>query len=172
MTGESLFIDTGFKPLLGEAPRVLILGTLPSVQSLKTQQYYGNPRNAFWWIMSRLCQFDMAEPYSERVKHILHNHIAVWDVIASCHRPGSLDSKIAKDTVTPNNFLGMLALYPSIRLIAFNGQAAEKLFKQFISKNAWLGDTVVLPSTSPANAVLNKEKKLAKWAVLGHYLSD
>ncbi len=170
MLEKTKTIEEGFKPLLGLGPRVLILGTMPSVQSLTTQQYYGNPRNAFWWIMSKLCGFDVYLSYSERVQHLLSKHIAVWDVVASCHRPGSLDSKIDQSTVTPNGLAELLDENPSIRLIAFNGQAAEKLFKKFIAVPYWHGATIVLPSTSPANAVLTKENKLTHWAVIKRYL--
>tara|TARA_R110002072_G_scaffold1130_10_gene9469 strand:+ start:40370 stop:40888 length:519 start_codon:yes stop_codon:yes gene_type:complete len=172
MTAQTILIESGFKPLLGEAPKVLILGTMPSVQSLKTQQYYGHPRNAFWWIMSELCGFDNALSYSEKVSLILKHNIAVWDVIASCYRPGSLDSKIDQNTVTLNCLSELLEKYPSIQLIAFNGQAAEKLYKKFIDENDWQGDKVILPSTSPANAALTKENKLIKWLMIRSYFTD
>ena len=133
MIDKEKSIEEGFKPLLGRQPQVLILGTMPSVQSLKTQQYYGHPRNAFWWIMSELCGFDFALPYEERVAHLLLNNIAVWDVIASCHRPGSLDSKIDQSTVTVNRLFEVFEKHPSLKLIAFNCQAAEKLFTKFIN---------------------------------------
>lgn len=164
-------IEQGFKPLLGLEPKVLILGTMPSVQSLKSQEYYGHPRNAFWWIMSELCQFDSNLSYSEKVKAILKSKIAVWDVIASCHRPGSLDSKIDQDTVTPNNLVSIFQQTPSFKLIAFNGQAAEKLFRKFIDETVWQGETLVLPSTSPANAAITKEQKLKRWEKIKDYLA-
>ncbi|MFT6029652.1 MAG: TDG/mug DNA glycosylase family protein [Oleiphilaceae bacterium] len=164
MTDSSIVIEDGFKPLLGLEPKVLILGTMPSVQSLKTQQYYGHPRNVFWWIMSELCCFDLSRSYSEKVGFVLKNKIAVWDVIASCHRPGSLDSNIDQGSITPNRLSELFEKYPSLKLIAFNGQAAEKLFSKFIDEQAWQGSKVVLPSTSPANAAMTKETKLFHWA--------
>tara|TARA_R110002167_G_scaffold106131_7_gene272515 strand:- start:2428 stop:2946 length:519 start_codon:yes stop_codon:yes gene_type:complete len=172
MVDKDKTIEEGFKPLLGSEPKVFILGTMPSVQSLKTQQYYGNPRNAFWWIMSELCGFDFMLPYEERVAHLLSNNIAVWDVIASCYRPGSLDSKIDQSTVTVNRLSEVFEKHPSLNLIAFNGQAAEKLFTKFINKHDWQGYKIILPSTSPANAALSKEKKLAQWAQIQNYLAD
>ena len=171
MTDSPIVIEDGFKPLLGLEPKVLILGTMPSVQSLKTQQYYGHPRNAFWWIMSELCGFDFSLAYSERVDLLLKNKIAVWDVIASCHRPGSLDSKIDQSTVTANRFSDFFEKTPSLKLIVFNGQAAEKLFTKFIDQQYWHGGKVVLPSTSPANAAMTKEAKLIQWSKIKDYLA-
>tara|TARA_R110001592_G_scaffold363175_1_gene680963 strand:+ start:4573 stop:5091 length:519 start_codon:yes stop_codon:yes gene_type:complete len=171
MTDSPIIIENGFKPLLGLEPKVLILGTMPSVQSLKTQQYYAHPRNAFWWIMSELCGFDFSLSYAEKVDLVINHNIAVWDVIASCHRPGSLDSKIDQSTVTVNRLAEFCETTPSLKLIVFNGQAAEKLFKKFIDEQAWQGDKLVLPSTSPANAAITKQLKLIQWAKITEYLA-
>ena len=43
----------GFEAVAGPDARVLILGTLPSAVSLATGQYYAQPRNAFWHIISQ-----------------------------------------------------------------------------------------------------------------------
>ena len=40
-----------FAPIADESCKVLILGTMPGVMSLKKQQYYGFERNAFWRII-------------------------------------------------------------------------------------------------------------------------
>ncbi len=170
MQDNTILIEHGFKPLLGVEPKVLILGTMPSVQSLKTQQYYGHPRNAFWWIMSELLCFDFSLNYTKRVERVVTKKIAVWDVIASCHRSGSLDSNIDQNTLTPNCLPELFAKTPSLKLIGFNGQAAQKLFKKFIGEHTWQGDTLVLPSTSPANAAMTKERKLLHWSKITNYL--
>lgn len=169
MTDSPIIIEEGFKPLLGFEPKVLILGTMPSVQSLKTQQYYGHPRNAFWWIMSELCHFDVALTYHERVEKVKTRHIAIWDVVASCYRPGSLDSKIDQTSVTANQLEALFENHPSLKLLVFNGQAADKLFRKFIGDDVWQGDKLILPSTSPANAALSKEKKLLQWLQIKDY---
>src|ERR1700734_1979778 len=48
----------GFPPVVDDNADLLILGSFPSVQSLATPQYYGNPRNAFWQITGELFHFD------------------------------------------------------------------------------------------------------------------
>lgn len=161
-------LDHGFAPIIGEAPRVLVLGTMPSQQSLAKQQYYGHPQNRFWWIISELIGFD-AELYQDKVTQAKARGLAIWDVCGSCHRPGSLDSAIAPDSVQANPLKQLIASYPSLQCIAFNGQAAYKLFQKHISREPLLPE-LVLPSTSPAYAAMKPEQKLEQWRALVAYL--
>ena len=164
-------IDQGFAPILGEAPEILILGTMPSVASLQAQQYYGHPRNAFWWIMSELFDFDVELPYLLRTEQLKTNKVAVWDVIASCLRPGSLDSRIDTETVQANDFDRLFQAISSFKLLAFNGQAAEKLFKQHVGFDICSVSRLTLPSTSPAHASKTRDQKLAHWRQIKTCLS-
>lgn len=164
-------IDQGFPPIVGEGPEILILGTMPSVASLRAQQYYGHPRNAFWWIMSQLFHFELSLPYQQRAEQLKKNKLAVWDVVASCHRPGSLDSRIDRETVKANDFDGLFHEIDSFKLLAFNGQAAEKLFQQHVGFDICQVPRLCLPSTSPAHAARTREQKLAQWRQIITYLS-
>jgi hypoxanthine-DNA glycosylase len=60
------------------------------------------------------------------VQRLTEAGIAVWDVIASCRREGSLDSAIRDETV--NDFDGFLAAHPRVRTVLFNGAKAEASF--------------------------------------------
>jgi len=175
-------IDQGFLPILGESPRVLILGSMPSVKSLEYQQYYAHPQNAFWWIMSELFDFDPLESYDVRAMYLKQNKVAVWDVIQACHRPGSLDSSIDSASIQANDFSTLLSEKSSIKLVIFNGQAAQKIFKKHLlsartvdseaanrSIKKYTGDFLVMPSTSPANAATKREMKLEHWRALNAY---
>jgi hypoxanthine-DNA glycosylase len=163
-------IDKGFPPILGADPKVLILGSMPGVKSLEEQQYYGHPRNAFWWILSNVCGFSFDLEYEQRLEEVKHSRIAIWDVAHSCHRPGSLDSNIDQSSLKANDINALLEGLPSIKLLVFNGQAAAKLFKKFIGEPSFGGRVECLPSTSPANAGMKREEKLEKWRVLEEYL--
>lgn len=156
----------GFEPILGVSPKILILGSMPSVKSLAVGQYYANPQNSFWWVMGELYQFADSLAYHEKTNELTMQGIAVWDVLRECQRRGSADSNIVRSSEQLNDFETLFATNPSLQLIAFNGGAAEAIFmrhgaallKQFGHLKA-----VRLPSTSPAYASMPKQKKLAAW---------
>ena len=148
-------------------PTALILGSLPSVASLGEQQYYAHPQNAFWRIIEALFANGAPCDYAQRIELLRQNRIALWDVIASAQRHGSLDSAIQHDTVIPNDIIGLMSAYPSIQTIYLNGGTAATLFKRHIAKQMNSSVHIVpLPSTSPANARMGFEEKLRKWGVI------
>lgn len=149
-----------FSPISHPTATVLILGTMPSEQSLAANQYYGHPRNAFWKIICNVLETPFTTDYEERKNILLENRIALWDVLEACVREGSLDSAIEQEV--PNDFDSFLKAHPNIKYICFNGQKAAKYFKQYVG----VGDRytlLTLPSTSPANAGMSFEKKLMEW---------
>ncbi len=88
------------------------------------------------------------------------NHIAVWDVIASCVITGSSDASIRD--VVPNPLQDILEC-ADIRQIYCNGATAWKYYRKYQEKQ--LGrEAVRLPSTSPANAAWSVERLLASGA--------
>lgn len=111
----------GFQPVVNKQTRVLILGSHPGVPSLRKQQYYGNPGNAFWRVVFNALQVDDPMDYLERLETLLAHGIGVWDVYATAEREGSLDSKIKSNTL--NDFEQVLEL-ANIQLIIANGKTA------------------------------------------------
>ena len=110
-------------PIVGDDARVLILGNMPSAMSLAAQRYYGNPRNAFCRITGEILGFDADAPYDARVTALCAGGIAVWDVLRSCRREGSLDSAVERDSMVPNDFSCLFKQYPTISQVVFNGAA-------------------------------------------------
>ncbi len=161
---------TGFSPILGAEAHTLILGTLPSQQSLMKQQYYGHPRNAFWPIMGELFAAGPKIPYVERTQLLSRHGVAVWDVLKSGHRPGSMDAAIDVESAIPNDFGNLYTSHPELTLVCFNGQAAGRLFRDLVADEVQhsLGAVrfVTLPSTSPAYAAMNFADKLDRWAII------
>ena len=151
-----------FAPIARRDAKVLILGSVPGVKSLEVEEYYAHPRNAFWEIMDSLCGATRGLPYTERFERLRDAGIAVWDVLHSAEREGSLDSAIRH--AIPNDLAGLLEDCPAIELIALNGSYAAATFKRYaqpaLSANLRV---VTLPSTSPANARSSLAQKLEVW---------
>jgi len=157
-----------FPPVADSSARVLILGSMPGAASLTAQQYYAHPRNAFWRIMGDLIGAGPDLPYAQRLEKLKAAGIALWDVIAECHRPGSLDSAIVGASVMANDFSAFLAVHRSIDRVFFNGGAAETNFRRHVLpqlENLGLSYGR-LPSTSPAHAARAYAEKLAAWRVI------
>ena len=156
----------GFAPLLGAQAKVLILGSMPGGESLRQQQYYAFERNCFWWMMGELFDAGWQLPYEQRVARLTQTGVAVWDVLASCERLGSLDSAIEASSEQVNDFAALLKQHP-IQLVLFNGAKAEQAWKRHV--RPILDDQLVeptclkLPSSSPAYAAIKPEAKLEKW---------
>lgn len=154
-----------FAPIENENAKVLILGSMPGVASLRAAQYYAHPRNLFWRMMAELIALDTGSDYEQRTLALKAARIAVWDVLHSCTRAGSLDSKIDKATQTPNDFQSFFAGHSNITHVYFNGSAAEQIFRRAVLPDLKLPHIAYLrlPSTSPANASISFERKVAAW---------
>lgn len=157
-------------PALGPSPRALVLGSMPGVASLRAGQYYAHPRNAFWPLMQALFGVDAAAAYAARLRALGAAGVALWDVLAECERPGSLDSAIAPASIAVNDIAALLRRAPTLRVIALNGGAAARLFDRHVAPK--LGeatrriDLLRLPSTSPAHAARTFAQKVEAWRAL------
>jgi hypoxanthine-DNA glycosylase len=149
-----------FNPIVGEQPQILILGTMPSVKSLEYEEYYGYGRNQFWRIMGDLFGFERDDDYELRKIRITENGIAVWDVISSCERKGSLDKDIKNAEY--NDIIGFIKGHPSIIKVVLNGGKARDIYKKRFEPYLSDIETIALYSTSPANAI-SYERKFGQW---------
>jgi double-stranded uracil-DNA glycosylase len=154
-----------FAPIANRNASVLILGSMPGAASLAAREYYAHPRNAFWSIMAQLLQFNIASPYAVRVQALHRAHIAVWDVLKSCARNGSLDAMIEAETEVPNDFEAFFLAHAGITRVYFNGAKAESSFRRHVVRleNPDTMQYLRLPSTSPANASMSYARKLEAW---------
>ena len=160
---------TGFPPILPREPKILILGSMPSAESMRRQQYYAHPQNAFWKIAGTLFGFAPDLPYRHRVAALRRANVALWDVLESCDRAGSLDTAIRRASEKPNAIAQILNEQTAIAAVFLNGKKADSLFRRHVKIGARL-PLVQLPSTSPANAQLSFEQKLAAWNVIRDYV--
>ena len=154
--------------------QILILGSMPGELSLAQQQYYAHPRNAFWKIIACLFDFNADADYTDKISGLQQRKIALWDVIQSCERQGSLDSKISNATVICNDFINFFATHPQINHIFCNGSRAYQEYQRRVlptlSKTWQSLPSTRLPSTSPAMASLTFEQKLIAWSTIKQQL--
>jgi double-stranded uracil-DNA glycosylase len=154
-----------FRPIAAKDARILVLGSMPGVESLRRRQYYAHPQNQFWKIMEALLGIDRAKPYAERVQALKARRIAVWDVLHSCVREGSLDTRIEDEIA--NDFAAFFRAHRRLRHVFFNGAKAEASYRRHVQIPS--GGAIRyarLPSTSPAHASLSAARKLAAWRAI------
>lgn len=154
-----------FPPVARADARVLVLGSMPGVASLAAQQYYAHTRNAFWPIMAELTGVAAQAHYTERLAGLQRAHIALWDVLQSCVRVGSLDTSIDESSIVANDFAAFFERHRRITHVFFNGSKAAEAFRRHALPQ--LGELRLqmqrLPSTSPANASYSLARKLEHW---------
>lgn len=157
-----------FPPVVGLAPKVLILGSAPGRVSLDAIEYYAHPRNLFWRFLGDLLGFSPRLPYAERLARLTDAGIALWDVIAACERTGSLDSDIMPGSIEPNDFQEFFTVHRSIQHVFFNGTAAENEFRRKVLPELSVPCPVLhrLPSTSPAHAARSLAEKQHAWSAI------
>jgi len=161
----------------------LILGTHPSITSLKENRYFGHKMNAFWWIAGDCLGFRRADgispstqkpytlaqylrhgeekviPYEEQVKVFAANGFALWDIVQSCQRKGSLDSAIRNET--PNDIPGFCQKNPSLkRIVIANGSTGSNFFLKHFKEWCFSGDLKPAENTQSQKvfASIPKEK--------------
>jgi hypoxanthine-DNA glycosylase len=149
----------GLPAVIDQRTRLVVLGSFPGVASLQAAQYYGHPRNHFWPILSALFKLDfMGLAYDQRLTAVLDHGVGLWDVYASCIRPGSLDSAIREPVL--NDLASLKRRAPQLQAVAHNGGESARSKRHTEA----LGVSVhPLPSTSPANASWSYARKLAAW---------
>jgi double-stranded uracil-DNA glycosylase len=159
----------GFPPIAKPDAKILILGSMPGQKSLEENQYYAHPRNSFWPILLQLFGVNKDLSYEQRKQFLYENKIALWDVLKSCYRKGSLDSDIDYSTIEANDFNVFFEMHPKIKTVFFNGIKAEQIYNKEVLGNLKKHKELnyyKLPSTSPAHAAMNMEQKLKEWEII------
>ena len=150
---------SGLDPVAGTAPRVLILGSFPSRASLAKKEYYGNPKNQFWPMMERLFSIPAGLRYPDRIDAPHGERRGTLGRDPGLRTGGQCGHRIRNPL--PNDIRGFVQAHPTLRLVALNGSTAGRYYVRF---NDIPGvPSVVLPSTSPANARLLFAEKVSRW---------
>jgi len=145
-----------FAPISDEHSRILILGTMPSVQSREAGFYYAHPRNRFWPVVAACCGQPAPESVEQKTRLLLQNGIALWDVLASCQISASDDSSIRGPVY--NDIASLVSDRP-IQKVLCNGKKAYALCLRL----ALSPRVLYMPSTSPANAAWGLAQLTAAW---------
>lgn len=148
-----------YGPVYDSRSKILILGTFPSVKSRENGFFYGHPQNRFWKVLAAVTDSPVPQSISEKKNLLLEHGIALWDVIASCDIVGSSDASITN--VVPTDIGRILRESPIERIYA-NGTTAKKLYDLY-QKEQCGREIILLPSTSPANAVWTLPKLVETW---------
>ncbi len=157
---ERSFILHPIPPVFDSTSRILILGSFPSVKSREVMFFYGHPQNRFWPVVADVFEKPVPMTVPDRKAFLVRNHIAAWDVIASCRIEGSSDASITD--VTVNDLRPILEAAP-IRQIYVNGKTAEKMYQKY-TQPVTGRPCICLPSTSPANAAWSMERLVEAWS--------
>ncbi len=120
--------------------------------------------------MGTMIGFSAKTPYEQRLQMITAHQIALWDVLKTCSRPGSLDSSIEETSIVVNDFATFYRRHPNIRVVFFNGAKAEQAYRRYVLPHLPedLSHLLLqrLPSTSPANTRFTLQAKAEKWEVV------
>ena len=148
-------VEHPFKPIIFKDTKTLVLGSFPSIQSVKNDFYYAHPRNQFWKILSAITEYPINNR-DQKIWLLKEAKLGLWDMIASCSRENSLDSSLEDEVV--NDIPALLEQYPSIMKVAFTGRKAEALYKLHFSHLEI--EICYLPSPSAAYAKMKFEEKV------------
>lgn len=168
-------VTFGFPPIATPDASVLILGTLPGAVSLARREYYADTRNAFWTILAAGLGFSIDADYGARTAILTKRKIALWDVLVGATRQGSRDMDIEGDA-TPNDFQAFFRIHADIRLIAFNGSKAERLYRRHVmpalAEDHRKIERHILPSTSGLNTRMNSSQKVKRWSIVWEHVES
>lgn len=148
--------------MVGRRPKVLILGSMPGAESLRQGRYYGHRRNQFWRLVGDALGEELEGlSYQRRIAALKRRGVALWDTIADCERPGSLDARIRRER--PNDVAGLVRRC-GVRAVLLNGGKARQMFLRHAAAGLPAGVLVVaLPSSSPAAASIPYAAKARRW---------
>ena len=143
-------------PIYDSNSTVLILGTMPSIQSREKNFYYAHPKNRFWETLSNVYNEPIGNSKEEKIEFLLKHQIALFDVLKSCDIDSSKDQSI-KNPIA-NDFTEILN-HTEIKTIFTTGKKAYQLYQKHCYPKTKI-EAIYLPSTSPCNCPKGIEEKL------------
>lgn len=153
---------TEIPPVFDENSKVLLLGTMPSPKSREAGFYYMHKSNRFWKVLSAVFNTSIGAEIKDKIQFCRENRIALWDVLKECDIDGASDSSIKNGK--PNDF-DIIFNRCHIAATFTLGNSAHELYKKLTGRQS-----ILLPSTSPANCAVKLETLIEKYSVIKNYL--
>lgn len=152
-------------PIFNNESKVLILGSMPSIKSREQCFYYANKTNRFWKIMENIFNIKLITK-EDKIKFLLNNKIALWDVIKSCNISNSSDSTIKNVII---NDINKIIKISNIKCIFITGKIALKYYNKYLLYKTKI-EAIYLPSPSSANATYSLEKLIDEYKIMLDYI--
>jgi double-stranded uracil-DNA glycosylase len=161
-------VKSGLAAIARTDAQLFVLGSLPGDASLAAQRYYAHPTNQFWRLLGSAIGDELQSlAYDRRLERLAERRIALWDVLASASRRGSLDQSIRD--AQHNQIDHLLHDFPDLQAIAFNGSTAASVGRKLIGEAPQWLTLIDLPSSSAANT-RPFDEKAAAWANLRQFV--
>ena len=158
-----MYVTHNLKPIYNKESKILILGSMPSTRSRELGFYYAHPQNRFWQIIEILFKIKL-ENKEEKIKFLLKNNIALWDVFKSCEISASSDNSIKNYEI---NDINNIIKNSNIKTIFCTGKTAFNTLSKNFKTNIPI---FYLPSPSSANASKKLETLVTEYEKIFHYL--
>ena len=149
-------------PIYNKESKILILGSMPSIQSRDKNFYYAHPKNGFWKVLADVYEEKELLTIEDKINFLLNKKIALYDVIESCDITGSSDSSIRNVKV---NDIKSIVDKTKITKIYTTGKTAYNLYNKYLKDNVGIA-AICLPSTSPTNARICYEELLERYKII------
>jgi G:T/U mismatch-specific DNA glycosylase len=146
-------------PIINKNIEILILGTYPGELSLERGEYYADPRNKFWSLISLATGEDFeVMSYDKKKNNLLKHGIGIWDVFKSVNREGGADRNINVDMAVFNDFIKLRQNCLKLKAVYFNGRKAEEFGKNII-KELEIETGILLSSSGANNGYLEERRR-------------
>ena len=113
----------------------------------------------FWKMLAAVYAEDVPVSITEKTFLLLRHHLALWDVIANCEIDGSARELVR--AAAPGD-IGRITLRAHISRGLRNGKLAGTRYARHLQPIMGI-PALVLPSTSPANAIWTLPKLTDAW---------
>lgn len=164
---DLLDVTHEFDSIYNAQSKILILGSIPSPKSREAGFYYAHKQNRFWLVLNNIFNVNL-KTKEDKIKFLLENNIALWDVCASCKIRGASDNTITDVKV---NDINKLVNNSNIKYIFTTGVKAYNLYMKYCYETTKI-KAYPLPSTSSANiANYNLEQLIEKYKIIKEYLN-